>query len=126
MPTYDYKCVECGRMESVVQSMREYVASPIRPTCHGEMERHLSVVAGHMNPLAGDSHYHGLRGPRGEDVGSRTKHREFMKNSGLTTIDDFRGVFAKAEQERRAAHQVDRDLHRLVTEQVMTAVAKPD
>lgn len=31
---------------------------------------------------------------------SRTSHREFMQREGLTTVDDFKGHFANAEQRR--------------------------
>ena len=45
-----------------------------------------------------------------QDVGdprfhSRTSHREFMKREGLTTLDDFKGHFANAEQRRAQALQ---------------------
>jgi hypothetical protein len=45
-----------------------------------------------------------------QDVGdprfhSRTSHREFMKREGLTTVDDFKGHFASAEQQRAQALQ---------------------
>ena len=36
---------------------------------------------------------------------SRSSHREFMKREGLTTIDDFKGHFANAEQRRAQALQ---------------------
>lgn len=132
MPTYDYRCAECGRRGSRVQSMREYIASPVRPSCHGEMERYLSVVpamSGLANALAGDRHYEGLRGPKGEDIGSRTKHREFMARSGLTTTDDFQSTFASAEKDRRefrGAKHSDNELREEIKQQVMTAVAQPD
>jgi len=32
---------------------------------------------------------------------SRTQHREFMKRTGLTTIDDFKNDWKKGEQKRR-------------------------
>jgi putative FmdB family regulatory protein len=132
MPTYDYRCTTCGRQDSVVQSMREYSSTPIRPTCHGQMERHLSVVpamSGLANALAGDRHYDGLRAPDGTDISSRTKHREYMARTGLTTVDDFQSTFAKAEKARRefrGAEHKDAVLREEITKQVMTAVAKPD
>jgi hypothetical protein len=95
------------------------------------MERKLSVVPTNALSfaLAGDRHYEGLRGPNGEDIGSRTKHREFMKSTGVTTVDDFKGFFKqKAEQRealRQAKHQ-DKELRAEITEKVMTAVAQPD
>jgi hypothetical protein len=96
------------------------------------MERRLDVVpamSGLANALAGDRHYEGLRGPNGEDLSSRAKHREFMKRTGLTTMDDFKSTFAQAEKERtelRNATFKDRELREVVTKEVMTAVAQPD
>lgn len=132
MPTYDYRCAICGRQDSRVQSMREYSTAPIRPDCHGTMERHLSVVpamSGLANALAGDRHYEGMRGPNGEDVSSRTKHREFMARTGLTTVDDFQSTFANMEKDRqkfRAAEHTDNELRKEIQQQVMTAVSQPD
>lgn len=132
MPTYDYKCATCGARNSVVQSMREYSAAPIRPHCHGEMERCLSVVpglSGVNNALAGDRHYDGMRAQDGTDISSRTKHREYMKRHGLTTYDDFKQTFAKEQEKReqfRQAQHTDSELRQEITKQVMTAVSQPD
>ena len=50
--------------------------------------------------LWNDRSYEGLRASDGTDISSRTKHREYMKRHGLTTADDFKGQWAKAEQAR--------------------------
>lgn len=50
--------------------------------------------------IAPDSHYDGLRATDGTDIGSRRKHREYMRQNGLTTADDFKETWAKAEKER--------------------------
>jgi hypothetical protein len=50
--------------------------------------------------LWGDRSYDGLRAPDGTDISSRTKHREYMKANGLTTADDYKDKWAKAQQER--------------------------
>lgn len=131
MPTYDYQCSECGKASSVFQTISEYCRSPRRPVCHGTMERRLSVVptTALSFVLAGDRHYEGLRGPNGEDIGSRTKHREFMAQSGLTTVDDFKGHFKQAEKKRKEYYQgtfKDPELRQELTKQVMTAVAKTE
>jgi hypothetical protein len=39
--------------------------------------------------LWGDRHYAGMRTSDGTDISTRSKHREYMKRHGLTTIDDF-------------------------------------
>lgn len=137
MPTYDYKCAVCGETTSVFQSISEYAREPKRPICvHGGdacvMERMLSVVpamSGLANALAGDRHYEGLRAPDGTDIGSRTKHREYMKRTGLTTSDDYKESWSKAQKEREAfrmAQHSDTELRSEITRQVTEAVAQPD
>jgi len=39
-----------------------------------------------------DSHYDGLRATNGTDISTRAKHRQYMKDNGLTTIDDFSSI----------------------------------
>ena len=50
--------------------------------------------------LWGDSSYEGMKAPDGTDISSRTKHREYMKAKGVTTMDDFTGTWAKAKESR--------------------------
>lgn len=96
------------------------------------MERRLAVnpaFSGTANALAGDRYYDGLRATDGTDISSRTKHREYMKQRGLTTADDFKDTWAKAQKERnelRSGTFQDRELRSDLTRQVMTEVAKPD
>lgn len=115
MPTYDYQCAECGYAASKIQSIRSYCEQPIVPECpqHNDtfMERKLSVVpaAAGSYALAGDRHYEGMRATDGTDISSRSKHRQYMKNNNLTTIDDYSKTWSKAAEERQAfrsaAHQ---------------------
>lgn len=128
MPTYDYKCKECGHEDSVVQSISAYCSAQIVPNCHGPMERKISVVpsSGLSNVLAGDRYYDGLRASDGTDISSRTKHREYMKRTGLTTADDFKGEWKKAEERRREVKSgtfKDKELRAAITEQVHKAIA---
>lgn len=132
MPTYDYKCPSCGHEESVVQSISEYTVRPRRPFCmeHGQMERKLSVSpfsGGVFNPLAGDRHYEGLRATDGTDIGSRTKHREYMRRNELSTADDWKTTWASAKVRReeflQAKHE-DKGLREEITKQVMQQVIK--
>jgi hypothetical protein len=53
-------------------------------------------------PVLGDLHYLDTRGPNGEDLSTRTKHREFMRASGLTTMDDYKTEWRKAAEKRSA------------------------
>jgi hypothetical protein len=47
-----------------------------------------------------DSIYDGLRATDGTDISTRTKHREYMKKNGLTTVDDFKNEWADAAKHR--------------------------
>jgi len=136
MPTYDYRCAKCGKEHSVFQSISAYIKDPIRPWCVHDnqyclMERKLSVnpqMSGLANALAGDRHYDGMQATDGTDISSRTKHRRYMKERGLTTVDDFKETWKKeaAERElRRVSEYHDMDLRKEITAQVEQAVAKP-
>ena len=50
--------------------------------------------------LWNDRSYDGMRATDGADIGSRSKHREYMKANNLTTIDDFKGTFERARAQR--------------------------
>jgi len=50
--------------------------------------------------LWGDRSYDGLRAPDGTDISTRTKHRDYMRAAGVTTMDDFKDTWAKAKVER--------------------------
>lgn len=39
-------------------------------------------------------------GEKIRDIGSRRKHREFMREKGLTTVDDFKDTWARNEKAR--------------------------
>lgn len=127
MPTYDYKCATCAREESVVQSIAQYTKAPIRPECCGAtMERKLSVspqMSGLANALAGDRHYDGLRAPDGSPIDTRTKHRQYMKEKGVTMASDFTETWKTAAKEREAirAGAPDRDRMATVREAVERA-----
>lgn len=59
-----------------------------------------------LNPhhlIIGDSHYDGLRATDGTDISTRAKHREYMKQHGLATMDDFGGQW-KDEAKKRAEY----------------------
>lgn len=52
------------------------------------------------NPLAGDRLYDGARTTDGHDISTRTKHRQYMRDHNLTTVDDFKDYWAKKKAER--------------------------
>jgi len=55
--------------------------------------------------LWGDRGYEGLRTTDGVDISSRSKHREYMRRHGLTTADDYKDTWAKAEAAREIYRQ---------------------
>ena len=72
--------------------------------------------------LWGDSSYDGMRAPDGTDISSRTKHREYMKAHGVTTMDDFKDTWAQAKASRERYYteggsfkraDIERAIHKL-------------
>jgi hypothetical protein len=49
-----------------------------------------------------DASYEGLRASDGTDISSRAKHRAYMKEHNLTTIDDFKDTWKRHEKQRAA------------------------
>lgn len=54
----------------------------------------------HSELLWNDRHYNDLKATDGTPIDSRAKHRAYMKSRGLTTMDDFKGEWARAEKAR--------------------------
>jgi len=51
--------------------------------------------------IIGDKNYHGLTSPiDGSDISTKTKHRNHMREKGVTTVDDFTNHFKVAAKER--------------------------
>jgi hypothetical protein len=47
--------------------------------------------------------------PDGSDIGSRTKHRAYMKERGLASADDFSpGYYERVRKQAQAQHRKDR------------------
>jgi hypothetical protein len=106
MPTYAFKCHTCARVDEHFMSIGEYVRTcPTFFCCMTPMERHLDVAPGLAvcNALASERHYDGMRATDGTDIGTRSKHRAYMKANNLTTADDFKSTWKRAAQEREAA-----------------------
>ena len=47
-----------------------------------------------------DAHYDGLVATDGTDISTRKKHREYMKQNNLTTMDDFTNTWSEAKKSR--------------------------
>ena len=55
--------------------------------------------------VMGDSHYDGLQATDGTPIDTKRKHRQYMRENGLTTQDDYRQTWTKAEEKRKAVTQ---------------------
>jgi hypothetical protein len=51
-------------------------------------------------PILMDRFYENTKATDGRDIGSRRKHRAYMKEKGLTTIDDYTQTWKKQAKER--------------------------
>lgn len=103
MPTYAYRCDACGNAAEVFQSIGAYMRTPEVPQCCAQpMARRLSPAA----VMTTEADYSGMRtrDPRDPskwvDISSRTKHRAFMREHGLTTADDFTQTWQRDAHER--------------------------
>lgn len=52
--------------------------------------------------LWNDRNYLDSQTTDGVDISSRTKHRQYMKQHGLCTFDDYKGEFERREKSREA------------------------
>jgi len=61
-------------------------------------------------PILMDRFYENTKASDGTDIGSRRKHRDYMRRNNLTTADDFKTAWSAAERERQAirAGEVDK------------------
>lgn len=103
MPTYAFRCEGCGRIAEAVRSISDYVRNPpVFACCAATMQRYIDVppaMALH-NAIVSERHYDGLRAQDGTPIDTRAKHRQYMKERNLTTIDDFSSTWKKAAEER--------------------------
>lgn len=80
-------------------------------------------------PILSGRFYENMKATDGTDIGSRKRHREYMKAHGLTTADDFKGTWAKAEAERQRVRSEGRlpsdPKRREALERAMYRIAKP-
>lgn len=71
--------------------------------------------------LWGDRSYDGLRATDGTDISTRAKHREYMKLNNLTTVDDYKETWSKAQEARDRYRQSGgtfsrRDIERAISQ----------
>ena len=102
---------------------KRYIQSKVPPYDLIEVTEDFSApVRLDTGALWGDRHYDGMRATDGTDISTRTKHREYMRVNGLTTSDDFKDSWAKAQEQRDQYRQsggtfskrdVERAIHQL-------------
>jgi len=51
-------------------------------------------------PVLAGRFYENTKATDGSDIGSRTKHREYMKRTGLTVASDYTKTWEKAAEQR--------------------------
>lgn len=66
---------------------------------------HQAPLRNDAGALWGDRHYDGARATDGTDISTRTKHREYMAAHGLTTVDDYKDSWAKAQAARESYYR---------------------
>ncbi len=78
-------------------------------------------------PIMSGRFYENTKATDGADIGSRRKHRDYMREHGLTTADDFKTSWAKSEQQREAARDghVPSKTRREALEREMYRISKP-
>lgn len=78
-------------------------------------------------PVLSGRFYENTAATDGTDIGSRKKHREYMKRNGLAMESDFRGEWQKAEKERQAIRtgEIDRKARREAVERAIYQHYKP-
>lgn len=99
MPTYTFACGLCGARHELTMGITQYARErPAPHHCGRAMVRVIERAPALM--LGNDRLYQGLRAPDGTDISSRAKHRQYMKDHDLTTVDDFKGTWERAARER--------------------------
>jgi len=106
MPTYTFKCPTCGLVRDEFLPLAVYTAPDFAPpACHAPMERFFTPPdpARALDYLISETIYEGLQAPDGADISTRAKHRAYMRDNNLTTIDDFSETWKRAAREREAS-----------------------
>lgn len=78
-------------------------------------------------PILMDRFYENTAATDGTDIGSRRKHREYMKRHNLAMADDFKGEWSQASRQREAIRtgQHERKERREAIERVIHQIHKP-
>ncbi|GAB3773771.1 hypothetical protein GCM10028796_46830 [Ramlibacter monticola] len=99
MPTYTFRCDSCERVQELVMPISRYCSEPPRPQCCERAMQRVFLAAPGLGVIS-EAHYEGLRASDGTDISSRAKHRAYMREHNLTTIDDFTETWKRAARQR--------------------------
>lgn len=91
-----------------------------------DLEDHSEPLAVNAPVLTG-RFYENTAATDGTDIGSRKKHREYMKKNGLAMQSDFSGEWGRAEKERAAIRsgEADRKARKEAIERAIHQLHKP-
>lgn len=101
---------------------RRYVQDPVTFELIEVTSDYTAPTRNDTGALWGDRHYDGLRATDGTDISSRKKHREYMQRNNLTTVDDYKETWAKAQQERERYYTQGGSIKRADIERAMYQV----
>ena len=78
-------------------------------------------------PICTDRYFENTPATDGTDIGSRRKHREYMKKNNLAMADDYKGEWATAAKERAAIRsgEHDRKARKEAVERALYQLHKP-
>lgn len=105
MPTYDFKCKECGHIEEDVIMPITHQREDLPFHCSGRMQYHITsapmvswidpVIEPFRNPAA-------KRGDKDAVITSQKQRREFMEKNNLVDANDFKPPTHQEQAETHA------------------------
>lgn len=106
MPTYTYRCSECGAVEEQYSRVSERDSNI--PVCHGPMARQLHSVM-----VAVQVNVHAISPIDGTPLTSRRQRAEYMKRHDLVDALPAAEVIAKTNQRKRDMQELAAQLPKL-------------
>lgn len=106
MPTYTYRCAECGAVEDQYSRVSERDNNV--PECHGPMQRQLCAPM-----VAVQADCHAISPIDGTQLTSRRQRSEYMKRNGLQEAIPAAEVVRKTNQRKADMQATAKELPRL-------------
>jgi hypothetical protein len=106
IPTYVHICDVCKAKYDAVMSIRDYCEHPPQLThCNQLMRRYFGPGDAPMPLMTNENLYTNLRADDGTDISTRAKHRQYMRDKNLTTVDDFKSTWKQMRREAVERHE---------------------